>query len=117
MAWCRVERRRLPEALDAHAFFQLYVADGRLSPQLYQRSADIWAISPSALRPTRCSPTCSPSEAGLEVGDFIWTGRRLPRYSNHTEQVTDGDREPTRSPRLELTEAPSMFSTPSMTFR
>ena len=102
----------LPEmALEpCHAFFQLYVADGRLSLQLYQRSADMFLGVPFNIASYSLLTHMFAQQAGLEVGDFIWTGGDCHIYSNHTEQVTEQlSREPYPFPRLELTKAPSMF--------
>ena len=102
----------LPEmALEpCHAFFQLYVADGRLSLQLYQRSADMFLGVPFNIASYSLLTHMFAQQAGLQVGDFIWTGGDCHIYSNHTEQVTEQlSREPYPFPRLELTKAPSMF--------
>ena len=78
-----------------HAFFQFYVADGKLSCQLYQRSADIFLgvpfnIASYALLTMMVAQVCE-----LEVGDFIWTGGDCHLYSNHLEQA---DLQLTRAP-------------------
>ena len=61
-----------------HAFFQLYVADGRLSLQLYQRSADMFLGVPFNIASYSLLTHMFAQQAGLEVGDFVWTGGRLP---------------------------------------
>jgi thymidylate synthase len=70
-----------------HAFFQFYVADGRLSCQLYQRSADLFLgvpfnIASYALLVLMVAQVCD-----LEPGDFVWTGGDCHIYRNHMEQV------------------------------
>ena len=79
-----------------HAFFQFYVADGKLSCQLYQRSADVFLgvpfnIASYALLTMMVAQVCD-----LALGDFVWTGGDTHLYSNHMEQV---DLQLTRSPR------------------
>lgn len=94
-----------------HAFFQLYVADGRLSLQLYQRSADMFLGVPFNIASYSLLTHMFAQQAGLEVGDFIWTGGDCHIYSNHVEQVTEQlSREPYPFPTLNLHKADSMFS-------
>ncbi|CRH89380.1 Thymidylate synthase [Chlamydia trachomatis] len=96
--------------MPCHAFFQFYVADGKLSCQLYQRSADLFLGVPFNIASYSLLTHMIAQQCNLEVGDFVWTGGDCHIYLNHLEQVKEQvSREPFPFPKLELKKAQSIF--------
>jgi thymidylate synthase len=85
-AWNVAELSKMA-LMPCHAFFQFYVADGKLSCQLYQRSADIFLGVPFNIASYALLTHMLAQQCELQVGDFIWTGGDCHIYSNHVEQV------------------------------
>ena len=91
-----------------HAFFQFYVADGKLSCQLYQRSADLFLGVPFNIASYALLTLMVAQQTGLEPGEFVWTGGDVHIYDNHVDQVrTQLEREPYEYPTLKLTRTPA----------
>ena len=91
-----------------HALFQFYVANGKLSCQLYQRSADIFLGVPFNIASYALLTHMVAQQCDLEVGDFVWSGGDCHVYSNHFEQVkTQLNRTPKALPRLIIKRRPS----------
>jgi thymidylate synthase len=86
-----------------HAFFQFYVADGKLSCQLYQRSADIFLGVPFNIASYALLTMMMAQVVGLQPGDFVHTLGDAHLYSNHLEQVDlQLAREPYASPEMKI---------------
>ncbi|MBA2648332.1 MAG: thymidylate synthase [Legionella sp.] len=93
--------------MPCHALFQFYVANGRLSCQLYQRSADVFLGVPFNIASYALLTHMVAQQCGLEVGEFIWTGGDCHLYLNHLEQTkTQLDREPFPLPTLHIKRKP-----------
>ncbi len=91
-----------------HSLFQFYVADGRLSCQLYQRSADTFLGVPFNIASYALLTHMIAQQCDLEVGDFIWTGGDTHLYVNHLEQTRlQLTREPLALPRLIIKRRPN----------
>jgi thymidylate synthase len=87
-----------------HAFFQFYVAEGKLSCQMYQRSCDTFLGVPFNIASYALLTHMVAQQCNLQVGDFIWTGGDVHLYSNHLEQA-----------RLQLTRQP--YPLPKLTIK
>ncbi|ORW04283.1 thymidylate synthase [Mycobacterium kyorinense] len=93
-----------------HLLFQFYVAEGKLSCQLYQRSADLFLGVPFNIASYALLTHMMAAQAGLGVGEFIWTGGDCHIYDNHVEQVTEQlRRDPRPYPELVLAPRASIF--------
>ena len=96
--------------MPCHLLFQLYVAEGKLSMQVYQRSADMFLGVPFNIASYSLLTHMFAQQAGLGVGELIWTGGDCHIYNNHIEQVREQlSREPRPYPRLVLNKAASLF--------
>lgn len=106
-AWnpAEVDKMALPPC---HALFQFYVADGKLSCQLYQRSADYFLGVPFNIASYALLVYMVAQQCNLEPGDFVWTGGDVHLYSNHMEQVKlQLSRAPYSLPQLNIKRKPS----------
>ncbi len=94
--------------MPCHALFQFYVADGKLSCQLYQRSADLFLGVPFNIASYALLTHMLAQQCDLAVGDFVWTGGDCHIYANHLEQVkTQLEREPRPYPTLVIKRRPA----------
>lgn len=90
-----------------HAFFQFYVAQGKLSCQLYQRSCDVFLGLPFNIASYSLLIHMIAQQCNLEVGDFVWTGGDTHLYSNHLDQTKlQLSREPRSLPKLLIKRKP-----------
>jgi thymidylate synthase len=94
--------------LPCHALFQFYVADGKLSCQLYQRSADLFLGVPFNIASYALLTHMVAQQCDLAPGDFVWTGGDCHIYANHAEQVElQLSREPLPYPTLHIKRRPA----------
>jgi len=109
-AWnpAEVDKMALPPC---HALFQFYVADGKLSCQLYQRSADYFLGVPFNIASYALMTHMFAQQCDLEPGEFVWTGGDVHLYTNHLEQAKlQLSREPFAIPQLVIKRKPvSLF--------
>src|SRR5688572_1422791 len=108
-AWnpAEVDKMALPPC---HALFQFYVADGKLSCQLYQRSADYFLGVPFNIASYALLTHMFAQQCDLLPGEFVWTGGDTHLYTNHLEQARlQLSREPYPLPHLNMKKAASIF--------
>ena len=105
-AWnpSEVDKMALPPC---HALFQFYVADGKLSCQLYQRSCDYFLGVPFNIASYAMLVHMFAQQCDLEPGDFVWTGGDVHLYLNHLEQAElQLERDPRPLPKLQIRRKP-----------
>jgi thymidylate synthase len=94
--------------MPCHAFFQFYVADRKLSCQLYQRSADMFLGVPFNIASYALLTHMMAQQCDLDVGEFVWTGGDTHLYLNHLEQAElQLQREPLPLPALKIRRKPA----------
>lgn len=106
-AWnpAEVDKMALPPC---HALFQFYVADGKLSCQLYQRSADYFLGVPFNIASYALLTYMFAQQCDLQPGEFVWTGGDVHLYTNHLEQARlQLTREPYPLPELHIKRKPA----------
>ena len=107
VAWnpAEVDKMALPPC---HCLFQFYVANGKLSCQLYQRSCDIFLGVPFNIASSSLLTHMIAQQCDLDVGDFVWTGGDCHIYKNHFEQVElQLSRTPRAYPKLVIGRKPA----------
>lgn len=107
VAWnpAEVDKMALPPC---HCLFQFYVANGKLSCQLYQRSCDIFLGVPFNIASYSLLTHMIAQQCDLDVGDFVWTGGDCHIYKNHFEQVElQLSRTPRAYPKLVICRKPA----------
>lgn len=105
-AWNPAEIPKMALA-PCHAMFQFYVADGKLSCQLYQRSADMFLGVPFNIPSYSLLTLMMAQQTGLEPGEFVWTGGDCHVYDNHHDQVREQlSRDPYPYPTLRIARKP-----------
>ncbi len=105
-AWnvAEIENMALPPC---HCLFQFWVAEGKLSCQLYQRSCDIFLGVPFNIASYSLLTHMLAQQCDLNVGDFVWTGGDCHLYLNHLEQADEQlQRKPLPLPRLAIKRRP-----------
>src|ERR1043165_5093929 len=103
-AWNGADIPRMALA-PCHVLFQFYVADGRLSCQMYQRSADAFLGVPFNIASYALLVHLVAAQVGLEVGEFVWTGGDCHIYENHLDVVQEQlSRTPYPFPKIEIAE-------------
>jgi len=109
-AWNVGELERM-HLMPCHAFFQLYVADRRLSLQVYQRSADMFLGVPFNIASYALLTHLFAQQCDLEPAELIWTGGDCHLYLNHLEQADEQlSRVPYAPPRLNILRRPASIS-------